>query len=133
MDSRAFVGHHCLLDAKGGITIGKDVQIAFHTFMLTGNHKFNQIDIPIYDQQMEYAPITIGNDVWIGCRCIILPGVTIGDHAIVAAHAVISKDVPPWAIVGGNPAQIIKYRKGMNKEELEKYSSNKYLKNKRKI
>ena len=98
MDSRAFVGHHCLLDARAEITIGKDVQIAFHTFMLTSNHKFDNIEIPIDDQPMEYAPITIRNDVWIGCRCMILPGVTIGDHAIVAAHTVLAKSVPPWAI-----------------------------------
>ena len=56
-------------------------------------------------------PITIDNDVWIGLRAMIMPGVTIGDHAIVAAGSVVTKDVPEWAIVGGNPAKIIKSRK----------------------
>ena len=130
MDSRAFVGHHCLLAAneKSEITIGKDVQIAFHTFLLTGNHRFDQLDVPIYDQPGEYAPITVEDDVWIGCRCMVLPGVTVGEHAVVAAHTVLSKDVPAWAVVGGNPARIIKYRKAMTGEELKKYSNKKYVK-----
>ena len=130
MDSRAFVGHHCLLAAsKGGnITIGKDVQIAFHTFLLTSNHRFDQLDVPIWDQPGTYAPITVEDDVWIGCRCMILPGVTVGEHAVVAAHTVLAKDVPPWAIVGGNPARIIKYRKAMTDEELQKYSAKQYVK-----
>ena len=55
-------------------------------------------------------PITIGNGVWIGMRCLILDGVTIGDGAIVAAGAVVTKDVPPYAIVGGVPAKVLKYR-----------------------
>lgn len=55
-------------------------------------------------------PIHIGNDVWIGRRCIIMDGVTIGDGAFVAAGAIVTKDVPPFAIVGGIPAKVIKYR-----------------------
>lgn len=55
-------------------------------------------------------PVTIGNGVWIGIRCLILDGVTIGDGAIVAAGAVVTKDVPPFAVVGGVPAKVLKYR-----------------------
>ena len=55
-------------------------------------------------------PIVIGNGVWIGMRCLILDGVTIGDGAIVAAGAVVTKDVPPFAVVGGVPARVLKYR-----------------------
>lgn len=54
--------------------------------------------------------IKIGNDVWVGRRALILPGVTIGDGAVVAAHATVVKNVPPYAIVGGTPAEIIRYR-----------------------
>ena len=57
-----------------------------------------------------YSKITIGNDVWIGEKCLIMPGVNIGNGAIIAAHAVVTKDVPPYAIVGGVPAKVIKYR-----------------------
>lgn len=63
------------------------------------------IDLKDYNKK-----ITIGNDVWIGARAIILPGVTIGDGAVVAAGAIVTKDIPPYAIVGGVPAKIIKYR-----------------------
>jgi maltose O-acetyltransferase len=130
MDSRAFVGNNCLLGAgEGGeINIGKDVQIAFHTFLLTSNHEFDKLDVPIYDQPMRFAPITIKDDVWIGCRCMILAGVTVGEHAVVAAHTVLSKDVPPWAVVGGNPARVIKYRKPMTDDEMKKYSDKRYVK-----
>lgn len=58
----------------------------------------------------EYLPVTIGNDVWIGTRAMILDGVTVGDGAVIAAGAVVTKDVPPYAIVGGVPAKIIKFR-----------------------
>jgi chloramphenicol O-acetyltransferase type B len=56
------------------------------------------------------APVTIGNDVWIGARVIVLPGVQIGDQAIVGAGAVVTKDVEPLAIVAGNPARVIRLR-----------------------
>ncbi|MCI6691142.1 MULTISPECIES: acyltransferase [unclassified Clostridium] len=92
-----YIGDHVLM--------GPDVQI------YTRNHKYDRIDIPMYEQgESEIKPVTIGNDVWIGSRAIILPGVTIGDGAIIAAGAIVTKDVEPYAIVGGNPAKVIKYR-----------------------
>lgn len=69
------------------------------------NEKFKN-DIP-YEP---YQPIIIGNDVWIGEKALVMPGVTIGDGAIIAAHAVVTKDVPPYAVAGGVPAKVIKYR-----------------------
>ena len=62
-------------------------------------------------QGMREAEVIIGNDVWIGMRSIIMPGVKIGDGAVIGAGAVVTKDVPDYAIVGGVPARIIKYRK----------------------
>jgi len=58
----------------------------------------------------EFKKVTIGNDVWIGTRALIMDGVTVGDGAVIGAGAVVTKDVPPYAIVGGVPAKIIKYR-----------------------
>lgn len=74
----------------------------------------------------EYETITIGNDVWIGCRAMVLDGVTIGDGAIIAAGAVVTKDVPPYAIVGGVPAKIIKFRFQPN--EIQKLLESKWWK-----
>ena len=67
-------------------------------------------NIKLKDIKDVYFPPIIGNDVWIGANAIILQGVTIGDGAIIAAGAVVTKDVPPYAIVGGVPAKVIKYR-----------------------
>lgn len=61
-------------------------------------------------QPLESSPIEIGEDVWIGAQCTVLKGVKIGSHAVVAANTVVNKDVPPYAIVAGSPAKIIKYR-----------------------
>ena len=77
----------------------------------TTNHRFDRIDIPIMQQgNRPSAPVWIGDDVWIGTRVIILPGVKVGNHAVIGAGAVVAKDVPPWAVVAGNPAEIIRYR-----------------------
>lgn len=64
----------------------------------------------LYEYLRTKGPIVVGNDVWIGTRAIILSGVTIGHGAIIAAGSVVTKDVPPYAIVGGNPAKVIRYR-----------------------
>ena len=78
----------------------------------TINHRFNDIDKPMRLQGFqEERPVFIGDDVWIGGKVIILPGVHIGNHCIIGAGSVVTKDVPEWEIVAGNPARIKKYRK----------------------
>ena len=92
--------------------IGNDVMMAPHVTILSNSHNFDRTDIPMRQQG---APppraVTIGDDVWIGTRVIILPGVKVGSHVILGAGAVVTKDVPEWAIVGGNPARVIRFRK----------------------
>lgn len=96
----------------GTCTIGKNVMMGTDVVVITRNHAFDRTDIPMMDQGFEEErPVVIGNDVWIGDRVIILPGVHVGDGAILAAGAVVTKDVPTYAIVGGSPAKIIKMRK----------------------
>lgn len=97
---------------QGHVTIGKHVMMGQDCLIYTENHKYDRIDCTI-DQQgyQEARPVVIGDDVWIGGRVIILPGVCIGNGAILGAGAVVTHNVPSYAIVGGNPAKIIKYRK----------------------
>jgi len=92
--------------------IGPDVVV------LSASHKFDRTDIPMCQQGGEpLRPVYIGDDVWIGTRAIILPGRKIGKGAIIGAGAVVTKDVPEYAIVGGNPARVIRYRNQQQMDE----------------
>lgn len=79
-----------------------------HSFLYNNFNKLRSIDSPKYNRFIK--PCVIGNDVWIGCNATVLRGVTVGHGAVIAANAVVTKDVPPYAIVGGVPAKILKYR-----------------------
>lgn len=103
------VGVNCTL--MSNITIGKNVMMGPNCFLCTRNHAYSNTEIPMQEQgYQEVKSINIEDDVWIGHGVIILPGVTVGKGAIVAAGAVVTKNVPEYAIVGGNPAKIIKFR-----------------------
>jgi len=101
-----------ILDGRGGILIGDDVLVGFETLILTSTHNHRDPNVLIRLQGMFQKPIIINNDVWIGARAIILPGVAIGKGAIVGCSAVVTKDVPDYAIVGGSPARIVGTRNG---------------------
>lgn len=101
----------------GTCTIGSYVMMGEDCTIITRNHCHDRRDIPMMDQGFEEEqPVYIGNDVWIGDRVTILPGVHVGDGTILAAGAVVTKDVPPYAIVGGVPAKVLKFRGTNNKE-----------------
>ena len=92
--------------------IGSDVMMGPDCVIYTRNHRFDRLDIPMREQG--YGPVEpeeIGDDCWIGGRVTILPGVHVGNGAVIAAGAVVTKDVPPYAVVGGVPAKIIYNRK----------------------
>ena len=98
-----FINHSLTTVAIGGIVIDDDVMIAPGVTMLTANHDYK-------DRAILYcSPIHIKCHAWIGAKAILTPGVTVGENAVVAAGAVVTKDVPDNAVVGGNPAKIIKY------------------------
>lgn len=91
--------------------IGENVMMGEGCFIYTRSHKFDRTDVPMCMQGFkEYKPVIISDDVWIGSRVTILPGVKIGKGAVIGAGAVVTKDVPNYAVVGGVPAKIIKYR-----------------------
>jgi acetyltransferase-like isoleucine patch superfamily enzyme len=95
----------CLLDGRRGITIGESVHISFYVKIFTLQHDLND---PMY--KAIGGPVVIGNRVCLNTNAIILPGVTIGEGAVVGAGAVVTKDVEPYAIVGGVPAKFIGWR-----------------------
>ncbi len=105
------LGFNCRV--YGPLKIGDDVMMGPDVMIFTQNHKTERLDIPMRLQTAPKEPVYIGDDVWIGARVIILPGRKIGEGVIIGAGAVVTKDVPDYAVVGGNPAKVIKFR---NKE-----------------
>lgn len=111
-NARVYVGDNTYLAdfsnvlAIQEVNIGKNCAISWHVlFMDTSSHPFGyKGEIPT----TKVAPIKVEDHVWIGCRAVILKGVNIGTGAIVANNAVVTKDVPPYTLVGGNPARVIK-------------------------
>ena len=99
-----FINHACTFLDLGGITIEDDVQIGPRVNLITENHPID----PTTRKNLDLKSIIIKRNAWIGAGATILPGVTVGDNSIVAAGAVVNKDVPPNTIVGGIPAKLIK-------------------------
>ncbi|MCU4338600.1 acyltransferase [Acinetobacter dispersus] len=99
-----------LITTDGGVSIGDRTLVGYGTKILSSNHNIPKLPNRIFDSGHTKAPVIIGKDAWLGANCIILPGVTIGDGAIVAAGSVVTKDVPTNVLVGGIPAKIIKER-----------------------
>lgn len=96
----------------GTCYIGNDVMMGPQCIIYTRNHKFDDVTTTMRGQGFqEEKPVYIGDDVWIGGRVTILPGVHIGSHTIIGAGSVVTKDVPDWAIVAGNPAVVRKFRR----------------------
>jgi maltose O-acetyltransferase len=93
------------------LKVGKDVMMGPYVVIIGDSHEYQKRDIPMRLQgKRNYRPVVIEDDVWIGARVIILPAIRIGKGAIIGTGAVVTKDVPPYAICAGNPARIIKYR-----------------------
>lgn len=95
------------------MVIGNNVMMGPEVMAFTKNHRTEEVSIPMVDQgDIEEQPIVIDDDVWIGARSIILPGVHVGCSSIIAAGSVVTKDVEPFSVVGGVPAKQIKKRNG---------------------
>ena len=98
-----FINHACSFLDLGGITIEDDVLIGPRVNLVTENHPLD----PLHRKSLDLKPILIKRNAWIGAGATILPGVTIGENAVVAAGAVVNKDVPANTVVGGVPAKFI--------------------------
>lgn len=104
LGKRVFINSGCRFQDQGGITIGDDVLIGHNAVLATINHDIS----PEKRGDMHPAPIVIGDRVWLGANVTVLPGVVIGENSIVAAGAVVAKDVPANTIVGGVPAKVLR-------------------------
>jgi acetyltransferase-like isoleucine patch superfamily enzyme len=105
-----FIGSHANIRVTGNMEIGNDCRIAQFVSLINGNYGFVKKDILIRNQQYEKGFLLIEDDVWIGVGSIILPNLTISKGAVLGAGTVISKDVPEYSVVVGNPQKIIKAR-----------------------
>lgn len=105
------LGWDTVFDATGGIYIGENSGVGPGSMLLSAAPIVDDPDVPIREQGVRAASIRIGRDVWIAANCIVTAGVTIGDGAVLAGGSVVMTDVPPYALVAGNPARVVGWRK----------------------
>ncbi len=103
---RTRIGIGCVL--IGPVTIGSDVMLAQNIVCSGLNHGYTDINTPIADQPVSTAEIVIEDEVWIGANAVITAGVRVGKHSVVGGGSVVTRDVPPYCVVGGNPARILR-------------------------
>ncbi len=99
------------IEAYGGVIIGNDVSIAHDVSVLSTNHKFNCVDVPIKEQGVVTGKVIINDDVWIGCKAIILMNVEVGEGCVVGAGAVVAKNTLPYSVNVGIPTKVVRMRK----------------------
>ncbi len=106
------IGDRCRIGMSnvliGPVTIGDDTILAQNIVMSGLNHGYEDITLPPHDQKVTKSKIVIENEVWIGANVVVVAGVTIGKHCVVAAGSIVTRSIPPYSVVVGNPAKIIK-------------------------
>jgi acetyltransferase-like isoleucine patch superfamily enzyme len=107
---RVWLGPYVVIYGQGGVEIGEQTLVSMHCTILSSNHGVPPIGELIRDKEDELLPTKIGRDVWIGANAVILGGVAIGDGAVIAAGAVVNRDVAAGAVVAGVPAREIRKR-----------------------
>lgn len=112
---RVHIGDDCSLNPHvtiaGTVRIGDGVRIASHAALFGFNHRFDDLDQPIWVQDLTVEGIVVEDDVWIGTHAVICDGVTVGAHSVIGAGAVVTRDVPAWSVVGGVPARVLRDRR----------------------
>ena len=112
MGSRIIVNVGCYLSGEGGLQIEDEVLIGPGAKLLSAGHEYDHEPVSIYRHGLSYGTVTVEKGAWIGAGATILEGVTVGKGAVVGAASVVTKDVPAFSIVAGNPARVIKWREG---------------------
>jgi acetyltransferase-like isoleucine patch superfamily enzyme len=113
LDDRANLGANCYIFSSNKVKLGKDVIVAAYTYFVGGgNYKLDKLDVPI---NLQYnfegkGGVEIGDNVWVGAHCVVLDGVKVGSGSVIAAGAIVSKDIEQLSIVGGIPAKVLKVR-----------------------
>ena len=110
LGDRVSIQRGCYIDAAGGVNIGNDVSIAHGCSILSFEHDWSNKNIPIRENDAIYAPVSIGNDVWIGCQCILLSGSQLDGNCIVAAGSVVTKSLigSRASLIAGVPGRVVK-------------------------
>jgi maltose O-acetyltransferase len=114
MGARSTIGQGCYIDARGGVRVDSDASISREVKVLTCQH---MIDDPAFDTML--ARVHFGSRSWVGLGAIVLPGVHVGEGAVVAAGAVVTRDVEPYVVVGGTPARPMGTRRSPMSYELD--------------
>lgn len=110
MGSHCTVNSYAILYGQGGLQIGNDVRIAPQVMIMPTNHIYDDPHVAIWKQGLRGTGIKIEDDVWLGAGAIVLDGVTIGKGSVIGAGAVVTKNVPPYSVVVGVPARVVKKR-----------------------
>lgn len=103
-----YIGPHCVLGAGGGIVIGRHAVLGAYVQLLAEDHAFGDPNRPIDQQGVRRQGITIEDGCWLGNNVIVLDGVRVGEHSVIGAGSVVTRDIPPRSVAVGNPARILK-------------------------
>lgn len=110
LGKNSYISPFSIIGVNESINIGKNVMIATGVSIRDTDHTFNDMSVPMINQGITTKEVIIGDDVWIGHGVVITKGITIGNGSIIGANAVVTKDVPDFAIVAGVPAKVIRHR-----------------------
>lgn len=119
IDSTSHFKSGTYIDCSGGVTIGKYFHTGRGLTIFSSNHKYENDNYIPYDKGSQLAPVVIGDFVWCGANVTIMPGVTIGEGAVIGGASVVVKDIPPYGVAVGNPARVVKFRNSNTFERLK--------------
>lgn len=120
IDPTSHIKSDTFIECSGGVTIGRYLHTGRGLTIFSTNHNYQRPTAIPYDRTEIELPVAIGDFVWLGANVTIMPGVTIGEGAVIGGGSVVTKDVPKYAVAGGNPARVLKYRDADVFEELKR-------------